>query len=122
LYTPGAALATVTRESHALTVGTGSAPHVLFRGRTVLRPTGDPRKDVIVVDPEQPLVAGFAWPEAEERLRGALMLGAERKGDGAVIVFAQDPFFRLFWRATAPPFLNSLLFAPSLGDNGRLFE
>jgi hypothetical protein len=36
------------------------------------------------------------------------------------VVFAQDPAFRGFWRATVPLLLNATLYGPSLNDRGRL--
>jgi hypothetical protein len=122
LYTPGAALSTVLDRAHPLTVSLDSAPPVLFRGKTILLPTGDPKRDVVLADPKNPVLAGFAWPEAEERLQNALLVGVERRGRGAVILFAQDPHFRLFWRSTAPLLINSILYAPSLNEHGKLLE
>jgi hypothetical protein len=61
------------------------------------------------------VIAGFAWPEAEERL----LVGTERLGAGSLVLFAQDPSFRLFWRATTPLLLNALLYGPSVGLGGR---
>jgi hypothetical protein len=122
LYTPGAAISTVLDRAHPLTVSLDSAPPVLFRGKTILLPTGDPRRDVVLADPNHPVLAGFAWPEAEERLKNALLVGIERRGHGAVILFAQDPHFRLFWRSTAPLLINSILYAPSLNEQGKLLE
>jgi hypothetical protein len=122
LYTPGAALATQLQSAHPLTSGYSSAPHALFQGSTVLLPSGDPRQDVLLADAETPVVAGFAWPEAAERLRGSLLMGARAKGRGAVILFAQEPAYRLFWSGTAPLFLNSVMYAPSLVERGRLLD
>ncbi|MDH3255718.1 MAG: hypothetical protein OEM62_12045, partial [Acidobacteriota bacterium] len=120
--TPGAALATDLAPSHPLTVGLAIPPALLFQGKTILLPTGDPQRDLVVARREQPVVAGFSWPEVEERLRGALLVGVERRERGALVVFAQDPVFRLFWRGTAQPFLNALLYAASLHEYGLLFE
>jgi hypothetical protein len=119
IFTPGAVLATQMQPLHPLTVGLGTAPPVLFEGSTILRPMGDPRKDVLVAVDESPVLAGFAWPEAEERLAGSLLVGMEQRGSGAVVLFAQDPAFRLFWRATTPIFLNTLMFGPSAGVGSR---
>jgi hypothetical protein len=119
LFTPGAALATRMQASHPLTLGLTSSPPVLFEGSTVLKPMGDPRKDVLLAADESPVIAGFAWPEAEERLAGCLLVGMERRGLGSVVLFAQDPVFRLFWRATTPIFLNAVLFGPSTGVGTR---
>jgi hypothetical protein len=119
IFTPGAVLATRMQPQHPLTLGLATPPNVLFEGSTVLRPTGDPRQDVLVAVDESPVVAGFAWPEAEQRLSGALLVGTETKGQGSVVLFAQDPAYRLFWRATTPILLNALLYGPSTGLGGR---
>ena len=49
-------------------------------------------------------------------------MGARSKGRGAVILFAQEPAYRLFWSGTAPLFLNSVMYAPSLAERGRLLD
>jgi hypothetical protein len=119
IFTPGAILATEMQPNHPLTLGLRTPPMVLYEGTVVLKTTGDPRKDVLVARGESPVVAGFAWPEAEERLAGSLLVGMETRGKGGVVVFAQDPAFRLFWRATTPILLNALLYGPSTGVGGR---
>jgi hypothetical protein len=119
IFTPGAALATRMQPSHPLTLGLPSSPAVLFEGSIVLKPMGDPRKDVLLAADESPVIAGFAWPEAEDRLAGSLLVGMEPHGLGSLVLFAQDPAFRLFWRATTPIFLNAVLFGPSTGVGTR---
>jgi hypothetical protein len=104
---------------HPLTLGLGASPDVLYEGSTVLKTTGDPRQDVLTALDEAPVVAGFAWPEAEQRLAGSLLVGTESRGRGSVVLFAQDPAYRLFWRATTPLFLNAVLYGPSTGLAGR---
>ncbi len=119
IFTPGAVLGTRMQPQHPLTLGLTSSPDVLFEGSTVLKPTGDPRQDVLVALDDSPVVAGFAWPEAEQRLAGSLLVGTEQRGQGSVVLFAQDPAYRLFWRATTPILLNALLYGPSTGLGGR---
>lgn len=114
VFTPGAALATRIAPSHPLTLGLEAPPAVLVEGTLVLLPTGDPRQDVVLARPENPVVAGFTFPEAEERLAGSLLVSAEPRGKGRVVLFAQNPAFRLFWRGTLPVLLNALLYGPSL--------
>jgi hypothetical protein len=118
IFTPGAILATQMRPNHPLTMGLRTSPKVLYEGTVVLKTTGDPRKDVLIAEGD-PVVAGFAWPEAEERLSGSLLVGMETRGKGGVVLFAQDPAFRLFWRATTPLLLNAILYGPSTGVGGR---
>ena len=120
LYTPGAAVAGRINEHHPLTVGFDRPPAYLFRGSTIQLPFSNPRQNVVVADPESSVLAGLAWAESEERLRGALLVGVEKRGRGALVLFAQEPVFRLFWRASAPPFLNAVLYGPSLHEHRRL--
>jgi hypothetical protein len=113
LDTPGAILATRLRGgSSLLTAGVGSPPPVLFSGKDLWIASGDPRKDVLIAA-EDPILAGFAWPEARQRLSGALLVTSQSLGSGQVVGFAQDPVFRSFWRGTMPLLLNAVLFEPS---------
>lgn len=112
--TPGAALATVLSMEHPLALGLDAAPAVLTQGERILLPSGDPRRDVLRAREEEPVIAGFVWPEAVPRLAGSLLVGTEPMGAGRVVVFAQDPAFRNFWRATMPLFLNAVCYGPSL--------
>ncbi|HKV10462.1 MAG TPA: hypothetical protein VJ725_20140, partial [Thermoanaerobaculia bacterium] len=119
LFTPGAVLATRMQPQHPLTLGLTAPPAVLVEGTLVLKPTGDPRQDVLLAVDESPVLAGFAWPEAEDRLSGSLLVGMEERGQGSVVLFAQDPAYRLFWRGTTPILLNALIYGPSAGVGGR---
>ena len=115
--TPGAILATQLTPGHPLGAGLHNPP-VLFFGRQVLQPTGDPRRDVLTARSESPRLAGFAWPEAQELLPGALLVAAESAERGTVVLFAQDPAYRHFWRSTMPLLLNAVLYGPSLDLGG----
>ncbi len=65
------------------------------------------------VYPEERLrLAGFMWEEAEKNLAGTAYLVVEPIERGQVILFADDPNFRLYWRGLRKLFLNSLLLAP----------
>jgi hypothetical protein len=63
-------------------------------------------------DASQPLrLSGFVWPNNTERLlRGTTYVYEEPTGRGHVVLFAEDPNFRGFWRATTRLFFNSFLF------------
>ena len=59
--------------------------------------------------------AGFAFPENTERLlRGTAFLIEEPIGDGHVILFANEPMFRGWWRALDKLVLNGVVLGPSL--------
>jgi hypothetical protein len=117
LATPGAVLATRLTPGHPLAAGLPSPPPVLFEGDRVWLPTGDPQIDVLTAVAASPVAAGFAWPEARERLAGALLVASEEVGDGRLVLFAQDPAFRGFWRSTMPLLLNAVLYSPSWGTD-----
>jgi hypothetical protein len=115
IATPGAIFATRLQPQHLLALGVPAAPPVLVEGSAVILPSGDPRRDVLLVATQDPVLAGFAWPEAKQRLAGSLLVGVESRGSGSIVLFVQEPDFRLFWRGTAPLFLNAVLWGPSLG-------
>ncbi|HXT50114.1 MAG TPA: M14 family zinc carboxypeptidase [Thermoanaerobaculia bacterium] len=113
LMVPGAIVVTDARR-HPLTVGITSPPPALIWGDAFYDPTGDPQQDLLRAGPTDPLIAGVAWPEAKQVLPGTLLMSAESHGKGKVVVFTQDPAFRLFWRGTMPLLLNAVLYGPSL--------
>lgn len=120
LEVPGAAMATELRLEHPLAAGLRRPPAVLILGDRVLRATGDASKDLLTVRQDDPVVAGFAWPESAERLAGSLLASVEGSGRGRVVLFAQLPAFRGFWRSTTPLLLNAVLYGPSLLEAGAL--
>lgn len=64
-------------------------------------------------DPDDLLGSGFAFPDSLERLAGTPYVVTERVGAGRVVLFLDDPNFRLFWSGLTRMFLNAVLFAPS---------
>jgi hypothetical protein len=113
LMVPGAIVATELRR-HPLTVGVTTPPPVLFWGDVFFDSTGDPQRDLLRAKGNDPLIAGMAWPEAKQVLPGTLLMAAEAQGDGKVVLFTQEPAFRLFWRGTMPLLLGAVLYGPSL--------
>lgn len=113
LMVPGAIVASEVRR-HPFTVGVTSSPPMLFWGEAFYDPTGDPQQDLLRVRTHDPVLAGIAWQEAKQVLPGTLLMAAESRGKGHVVVFTQDPAFRLFWRGTMPLLLDAVLYGPSL--------
>jgi hypothetical protein len=113
LEVPGAILATELRTGHPLAAGVPSPPPVLFTGSTVLRAVSGETTTVLAALPDHPVLAGLAWPEAEERLSGAVLVAERPMGEGRIVLFAQEPAFRLFWRGTMPLLLNATLYGLS---------
>jgi hypothetical protein len=87
---------------------------VLFQGDAFFDATGDPQQDLVRARSHEPVLAGVAWPEAKQLMPGTLLMAAESHGRGRVVVFTEDPAFRLFWRGTMPLLLDAALYGPSL--------
>jgi hypothetical protein len=62
--------------------------------------------------PKSPLtISGFVWEgNTENLLKGTAYIIDEPNGQGHVILFAEEPFFRGIFRSTTRPFFNSILF------------
>ncbi len=64
-------------------------------------------------DAAELLGSGFAFPDSLDRLAGSPYVVTERVGAGRVVLFLDDPNFRLFWSGLTRLFLNAVLFAPT---------
>ena len=59
--------------------------------------------------------AGFSWPNNTERLlRGTAFLIEEPIGGGHLVMFANDPMFRGWWRALDRLVLNAVVLGPAM--------
>jgi hypothetical protein len=64
--------------------------------------------------PDSPRMSGYMSAENEEFVGRTPYLIHERSGEGNVILFAEDPNFRLFWDALNRIFLNAVLIMPAV--------
>jgi hypothetical protein len=110
---PGSAFRTTMNERSFLTFGVPRSPAVLIEGTDAFLPVAHKVDNIITIDAKDPLISGVAWPESIDRVKGSVYVVSEPFGRGQVITFADDPHFRLFWRATLPVFLNAVLYGPS---------
>jgi hypothetical protein len=107
---PGSIFRATLDLSHWLTFGyrDRSLP-VMLQGSTLLAPATRGDNPVVFVG-DSLLLAGFAWPENTERLLAKTAWAtAERRGRGHVVLFADDPLFRAFWRGPARLLTNAML-------------
>ncbi|HEX5830172.1 MAG TPA: hypothetical protein VFY16_04265, partial [Gemmatimonadaceae bacterium] len=108
---PGAHFDVVLDRAHWLTFGY-DAPRVtvLVDGDTFLGLSRN-GTNVAVFPPTGPIHrAGFIWPGNTERLlRNTVLLIHEPLGRGHVVLFANDPMFRGWWRALDRMVLNALV-------------
>jgi len=110
---PGATFRTRMNDRSYLTFGVPRSPNVLIEGSHAFLPVSHTVDNIVTIEKEKPLVAGVAWNESIDRLKGSIYLVSEPYGRGQVITFADDPHFRLFWRGTLPLFMNAVLYSPS---------
>jgi hypothetical protein len=64
----------------------------------------------VVTFAENPFMMGHKWEDTEDLLKGKLYLADVPVGQGHVILFADDPTFRNYWRGLDRLFLNCILF------------
>jgi hypothetical protein len=64
----------------------------------------------VVTFPENSFMMGHRWDDTENLLEGKLYLADVPMGQGHVILFADDPTFRNYWRGLDRLFLNCVLF------------
>ncbi|UCF40198.1 MAG: hypothetical protein JSW43_10735 [Gemmatimonadota bacterium] len=110
-YVPGSIFRATLDQTHWLTMGyRQSALPVMLRGGTFLAPSEDGDNPVVFVG-DSLLLAGFAWPDNTERLlKETVYATAERAGRGHVVLLAEDPLYRAFWRGPARLLTNAILF------------
>jgi len=110
---PGSAFRTQMNERSYLTLGIPRSPSVLIEGTGAYVPLAHKIDNIVTIESKNPLISGVAWPESIDRVKGSVYMASEPYGHGTVITFADDPHFRLFWRATLPLFLNAVIYSPS---------
>jgi hypothetical protein len=110
---PGVILPTRLDTSHPLAWGAGAEStdgvfQVLHSGDLAFEPAPDVETVAYFPKPLR-VTSGVIADEMLEHLEEGAWLVARRVEKGSVILFADDPLFRLFWRATQPLYLNALL-------------
>ena len=105
----GAIFAAELDTTHPLAFGYGDQT-ALFRNHEVFfEPSATPGATVARYT-SSPLLSGYISPKRHGELANTASLIARRQGDGAVILFADNPNFRAFWYGTNGLFLNAVFF------------
>jgi len=96
--------------SHWLTLGyEGDQLAVMMAGSQFFRASRGGANPVAFTG-DSLLISGFAWPGNTERLlRGTAWAVVESHGRGSVVLFADSPVYRLFWRSTYRLLENAIL-------------
>ena len=113
---PGAIFPLRLDPAHPLAFGAGldarpSETFALHSGTLVFEPAEG--VETVAYFPERlSRLAGVISPQQVRRLEQGGWLVTKRMGGGSVVLFADDPLFRLFWKATEPLYVNAILLGP----------
>ncbi len=110
-YIPGSIFRATLDRTHWITLGyeRDQLPVFLFTS-TLMTPSEKGDNPVAFVGNDLTL-GGFTWPgNTEKLLKGSVWVAVENVGSGRVVLFAENPLFRGFWRGPAKLVTNALLF------------
>lgn len=107
----GAIFRATLDRTHWLTMGYERDELPVFMATSTLLAPSEKGDNPVVFVGNDLTLAGFTWPgNTEKLLRGSVWTAVERVGGGAVVLFAENPLFRGFWRGTAKLVTNAVLF------------
>jgi hypothetical protein len=88
-------------------------------GTDAFAPSDNPFALVARYDGDDPILSGYASEANRDRLEGAGAVYAERRGSGSVILFADNPVFRAYYRGSARLVTNALFFGDDFRNPSR---
>lgn len=109
--TPGAILRVNLDTNHFLSLGYDQQIPVHVNSSAIFTPSQQ-GANVGVFD-ENATISGFVFEENKPNFPGNAFLIHEPTGSGNVILFAEQPVFRAYWRGLERLLVNSILLAPS---------
>ena len=105
----GAIFSAALDTTHPLAFGYGGETP-LFRNHEIFFEPSATQGATVARYASSPLLSGYISPKRHGELAGTAALIARRQGDGAVVLFADNPNFRAFWYGTNGLFLNAVFF------------
>lgn len=109
--TPGSILRANLDTNHFLSLGYGDKIPVHINSSYIFTPS-EKGANVGIFDRE-PQISGFVFEDNKGNFPGNGYLVHEPSGRGNVVLFAEQPVFRLYWRGLERLFINSVLLTPS---------
>ncbi len=97
--------------THPLGFGYDLREIAIHKNTSDVMPRPDNPFATVIAYNKLPLLSGYTSSANQELLAGTPALIADRKGDGSVVLFADNPNFRAIWYGTNKLFLNSLFFS-----------
>ncbi len=98
-----------------LAYGLGKDLPVLFAGSDCFLSKPPVQTAARFVGAKELRLSGLLWPEARQRIADTAYATRESLGNGQVILFAGNPFFRAYMEGTGRMLQNAIILGPGLG-------
>ncbi|MEE8153962.1 MAG: M14 family metallopeptidase, partial [Phycisphaerales bacterium] len=116
IFSPrGAIVASELDREHWLCFGLDDRLPVLLSGQFAYMSSHPVATPVRLADSAHLRLSGLLWPEAKQRSADTAYATVERLGNGQVILFATDPFFRGYYEGSGRLLLNAVILGPGMG-------
>ena len=118
IFSPQGVIAAARLDTeHWLCFGLDDRLPVLMQGRFAYMSKHPVATPVRFHDADGLRLGGLLWPEARRRWAGSAYATVERRGNGQIILFATDPFFRGYFEGSARLLSNAILLGPGMGTS-----
>tara|TARA_B100000586_G_scaffold148946_1_gene108183 strand:- start:574 stop:1902 length:1329 start_codon:yes stop_codon:yes gene_type:complete len=111
----GAILKVNMDKEHWLTVGCGEFIPVLYNTGNVFMAKKPINVAGRLADEKNIRLGGLLWPEAKSRIAESAWVTQEYHGKGQIILFATEPLFRGYFKASERVLLNAIYLGPGMG-------
>ena len=110
-FIPGSIFRATLDKTHWLTFGYEANTLPVMLETSVLRTPSKEGANPVAFTGSDLLLSGWSWPENTERLlQNTVWASVESVGAGSVVVFAEAPVVRGYWRGPAKLLTNAILF------------
>lgn len=116
----GAIVAGMLNPEQWLAFGAGDRLPILLSGGSVFLSKAPVETAVRLADEDELRLSGLLWPEARVRAARSAFATVEGVGNGQVILFAGDPFFRGGWEGSGRLLMNAVMMGPGMGTSQPL--
>lgn len=121
IFSPhGPFLTGTVNPEHWLGFGLNEKLPVMLRGSNAFMSKHPVATVVRLADKNRLRLSGLLWPEATERLQDTAFATVESVGRGQLILFANDPTYRMWMPGAQRLFLNAILLGPGMGTSQPL--
>ena len=121
MFSPrGTFLSGIVNTEHWLGFGLRRSTPVMFSGSSAFMSKHPTATVVRLADKDKLRLSGLLWPEAKQRLADTAFATVESMGQGQLILFANDPTYRMWLAAEQRLILNAILLGPGMGASQPL--